>query len=97
MLIVMSALAFGFFHGLPTALKTIERKPEPADRFTTTRDGQIRVRYKSDLCKEVQFENYTGKMSSQSVVPCNSDVGSGGISSPRAKSRLEALSDAFRR
>jgi hypothetical protein len=96
-LIIISALAFGFIHGLPTVLKTVEKKPEPVDRFATTHVGQIRMPYKQDLCNRVQFNNNTGEMTGGSVVPCNDVELGSGASSPRAKSRLEALSDAFRR
>ena len=96
--ILAGVLAFGFYSGLPTLLLSAPRTAKPVDPFVATGVGQIRIPHKNDVCRELRFDNKTGAVSGEAYVPCGSAaVRPGGSSSPEGRTRLEAISDAFRR
>jgi hypothetical protein len=96
--ILLVGLAATLYYGLPVWLSSAGSALKPVDSFVATGVGQIRMPYKGDLCRQVRFNNRTGRLSGASIVNCDSVVqGPGGASDPQTRSRLEAVSDAFKR
>lgn len=96
--ILAGALAFGFYNGLPKLLQPAIQSANLVDPFVTSRVGRIRMPYKGDTCRQAEFDNKTGAVRSKSFVRCDSAVPEPvGASSTRSRSRLEAISDAFKR
>jgi hypothetical protein len=100
--ILAVGVGLGFRYGLPASLHSaapdIKKTAEPVDPFVTTRIGQIRTPYKRDMCRQVNFDNVTGAVAGESVVPCEgAEPGPGGASSTQARARMESLRDAFSR
>jgi hypothetical protein len=99
--ILVAGLVFGFSYGLPiwlTAPRAAAKVFKPIDPFVASRVGQIRVPFKGDICRQVEFDNSTGRFRGESLVVCDGVVqGPGGASSPEARSRLDSLRNAFKR
>ena len=96
--ILAVVLAFGFYKGVPTLLSSARPAANSVDPFVTSRVGRVQTWNERDGCRQFNFDNKTGTMSSLSTVPCYGiAAGSAGASSPQSRNRLEAISDAFRR
>ena len=97
--LLTASLGIGMQQGwLPTSLLSVVMKPlDPAaEEFERTRAGQIRTPIKGDTCREITFDNDSGRLAGGDAVRCQQEaedgqhnVGTGG--------RINAIRDSFRR
>jgi hypothetical protein len=98
---LVAGLTLSSFLGMPIPLispHSVAKAAKPVDRFAATNVGHIRVPYLGDICRQVAFDNRSGRFRSESLVVCDGVKQTpGGDSSTQARSRLNSLRDAFKR
>jgi hypothetical protein len=97
-LLLALVLIVGIQQGLvPIAINAVTVRGDPkADQFEQTRAAQIRMPVKGETCREVSFDNNSGRFSGGNTAPCNP--------SPEAvqrgtagTGRINAIRDSFAR
>jgi hypothetical protein len=93
-ILLAASLGIGMQQGW---LSKAAKPRDPAlDDFAQTRTGQIRTPIKGDTCREITFDNDSGRLAGGNAVPCQpaSEEGQRMIGTG---DRINAIRDSFRR
>jgi hypothetical protein len=98
-LIVIFAVGLSVVDVVPTSTGAPSGEPS-ADRFTATRTGIVRVEdVGRNRCRQVDFDNETGRFSNEMRVPCHDPTSAADVGSRMPKSqagdRFEAIRGSF--